>query len=139
VAYVPSEADDPELAEMAQRKLRESNISFGKQQAAKTVAELCQAINVARDILASDTLLKVMNLRDKHLAHSLEATHREKHGPIEPMQYGDENRLLRSSVPIIEKLFCWVNGKSFSIADSEKIDSENAQALWEGCKFQVLR
>jgi AbiU2 len=139
VGHFPTEPNDPELCEVAAEVMKASNIHFGDQQAALAVSELSQAINCARDILSSDTLNKVMNLRDRHLAHSLEKTYREKHGPIEPMQYGDETNLLNSSVPIIEKLLNWVNGKSFSIANSQKIDHENAQALWAGCTFKVLR
>ena len=55
------------------------------------------------------------------------------------MKYGDETRLLEASIPIVERLFCWVNGKSFSIKDSQDIDRKNAEALWNGCKFNVLR
>jgi hypothetical protein len=55
------------------------------------------------------------------------------------MKYGDETALLESSIPIIERLYCWVNGKSFSIKESQDIDQENAEALWNGCKFSVLR
>lgn len=55
------------------------------------------------------------------------------------MQYGDETQLLNSSIPIIEKLFNWVNGKDFSIKNSQQIDHDNAQALWNGCTIKVLR
>lgn len=92
-----------------------------------------------RDVLASERLKTVMNMRDKHLAHSLEETRREEYGPVAPMKYGDETALLNSSIPIIEKLLNWVNGKSFSIANSQEIDDDNAQALWGGCTIKVLR
>jgi hypothetical protein len=46
---------------------------------------------------------------------------------------------LNASIPIIERLYCWVNGKSFSIEDSQGIDQKNAEALWNGCTFKVLR
>ena len=81
-----------------------------------------------------------MNIRDKHIAHSLETTHREKkEGPVQPMKYGDETKLLNASIPILERLYCWVNGTSFSIENSQKIDQRNAEALWTGCKFIDLR
>jgi hypothetical protein len=80
-----------------------------------------------------------MNARDKHLAHSLTKTRREKHGPIRPMTNSDGRWLLTRSIPVIEALYCWVNGKSFSIAHSMEIDKENANALWGGCKINVLR
>jgi hypothetical protein len=47
--------------------------------------------------------------------------------------------LLNDSIPIIEKLYCWVTGKGFSIRDSQDIDQKNAEALWNGCKFDVPR
>jgi hypothetical protein len=84
-------------------------------------------------------LASVMNLRDKHLAHSLTSTRREKRAPVQPMKLGDETHLLNASVPIVERLYCWMNGKGFSVGDSQRIDQENAEALWNGCKFDVLR
>jgi hypothetical protein len=130
---------DPKLTDAEQKGLNEDNIRFGEKKASQAVTELREAINAAKDISDSPLLNTVMNMRDKHLAHSLERTRREKLGPTQPMQYGDETTLLESSKPIIEKLYCWVNGKDFSIADSEKIDFENARALWVHCKFDELR
>jgi hypothetical protein len=73
-----------------------------------------------------------MNFRDKHLAHSLTVTRLEQRGPVQPMKIGDETELLNASIPIIERLHCWVNGKSFSISSSQDIDQANAEALWAG-------
>src|SRR5262249_38066904 len=112
---------------------------FGEQQAARANSELRQAIADSRAIIASPRLAAVMNIRDKHLAHSLVVTRREKRGPVQPMKYGDETELLNASIPIIERLYCWVNGTSFSVKDSQDIDLANAQALWSGCKFTVTR
>jgi len=131
--------DDPELAAIEQSEAKAINIRFGEEQAAKARDELKKAIAAARSILSSPQLTAVMNIRDKHLAHSLTATRREKHGPVEPMKNSDGLWLLINSIPIIEALLCWVNGKSFSIEDSQKIDDENAEALWAGCTFKVLR
>ncbi len=138
-ATVLNPAIDPELAEIERAELKAINNRFGEQQATKARNELRHAIAVARIIKFSPRLKTVMNVRDKHLAHSLTETRREKHGPITPMKNSDGHWLLNSSIPIIEALFCWVNGKSFSIANSQKIDRDNAQALWDGCKFDVLR
>jgi hypothetical protein len=41
-----------------------------------------------------------MNLRDKHLAHSLSTSHREKIGPVQPVKYGDERDMLNETLPI---------------------------------------
>ena len=74
-----------------------------------------KAIKDTRTILGSTLLASVMNHRDKHLAHSLERTYREKHAAIAPMKYGDETKLLNASIPIVERLHCSVNGKSFQL------------------------
>jgi hypothetical protein len=129
----------PATAETIRQAVRQSNREFGDGQAAKAKAELKEAIAATRAIRKSARLASVMNMRDKHLAHSLTATHREKRGPVEPMKFGDETALLNASIPIIEHLFGWVNGKSFSIANSLEIDQENAAALWNGCTFSPLR
>ena len=139
VGNVPTEPPDADLEELAREALKQSNVTFGNQQAAQMVSGLNAAISNARDVLASDTLNKVMNLRHKHLAHSLEQTRREQDEPIPPMQYGDETALLNTSIPIIETLLNGVNGKSFSIENSQRIDHDNAAALWNGCTIKVLR
>jgi hypothetical protein len=80
----------------------------------------------------------MMNLRDKYLAHSLEETRRErKLGPIDPMKYGDEREMLNASLPIVEALYCWINGTSFNFENSREIDQKNAKALWEACTFDI--
>jgi hypothetical protein len=124
--------------EMLAQALEASNAQFGAEQAERARTELNGAIKAARAISKSERLSSVMNIRDKHLAHSLTETRREKKKTIRPMTWGDGTDLFESSIPIVEGLYCWVAGKSFSIADSQRIDQENAEALWKGCKFEVL-
>jgi hypothetical protein len=115
--------------------VKQSELAFANEQAEKARRELRRAIDNADAVLSSPRLASIMNMRDKHLAHSLERSRREKHGPIVPMKYGDENAVLELSVPIVEQLYCWVNGKSFSIEEARRIDEKNAASLWQGCKF----
>jgi len=132
-------SDDPEETAIVEQALRQRNVEFGDQQAAKTKAGLLQAIADARDIEASQRLASLMNLRHKHLAHSLTITREEKRGPVTPVKYGDETQILDASAPIVEALYCWVNGVSFSIDNSRQINERNAEAFWGGCKIEVLR
>ena len=82
----------------------------------------------------------MMNLRNKYLAHSLTETRREREvGPVDPMKYGDERDMLNASLPIVEKLYCWINGTSFDFENSRGIHRKNAEALWEACKFDIKR
>jgi hypothetical protein len=132
-------SDDPALRAIESEALQRINESFGQEQAQKARDELRQAITEARAILNSPKLAGIMNLRDKHLAHSLSETRREqKAGPVAPMKYGDEREVLLASLPIIEALSCWVKGASFSFEESRRIDRKNAQALWTRCTFDVV-
>ena len=131
-------SNDPALAAIEREMVVASNRQFADEQASKARTELTQAIADTRAVLGSARLASIMNIRDKHLAHSLETTRREKNGPVQPMKYGDETELLNASIPIIERLYCWVNGTSFSIEQSQEIDQKNAEALWTGCKFMDL-
>jgi hypothetical protein len=126
---------DPTLSAADREAIVRLELGFAVEQAAKARSELTKAIAKAREILASPRLASVMNIRDKRLAHSLERTYREKRGPVAPMKYGDETAVLELSVPIVEHLYCWVNGKSFSIEEARRIDDKNATSLWQGCKF----
>jgi hypothetical protein len=132
-------SDDPATVEAIRQSVKRLNRQFGDDQAALAKAQLKQAIADTRALRGSARLASVMNVRDKHLAHSLTETRREKRGPVQPMKYGDETKLLDASIPIIEHLYCWVNGKGFSIAEAQETDQENAAALWNGCKFSGLR
>ncbi len=131
--------ENPELAREVREELRVGNERLGDEQASRAYSELKQAIDDAREIMCSPKLKSIRNLRDKHLAHSLSVTRAEtKAGPIAPMKYGDERDILDATCDIVEKLYCWVYGASFSISDSRDIDRKNAHALWDGCKFTIL-
>jgi AbiU2 len=132
-------SDDPDLTVAEQQAIKETDKQFGIQQAMRARTDLKAAISNAKGILNSAQLKSIMNLRDKHLAHSLTATYREKDEPVPPIKVGDETDLMKRSIPIVESLYRCVNGTSFSIEDSQMTDHENAEALWKGCKFTVLQ
>jgi hypothetical protein len=133
-------SDDPEIAEVQHQSVVEYERWFGREQAAKAKADLRKAIADSREIAASAQLASVMNARDKHLAHSLISTYREKKdGPVAPMKMGDEKALLEASIAIVEKLYRVITGRGFMIDEARETDQRNAAALWNGCKFDVLR
>jgi hypothetical protein len=117
---------------------RESDKQFGIQVSKQADWELRDAITAARKILQSERPRSLMNARDKHIA-SLNEARRERCGPIAPIRIGDETDLIERSIPIVERLYRWINGISFSIRESQRIDQDNAEALWKGCTFNVLR
>src|SRR5262249_52845804 len=114
------------------------NEEFGQQRAQKARKEVRKPSADVRAILSSQRLSSIKNLRHKHLAHSLTKTGLEKKaGLVPPMKYGDEREILFASLPIVEALHRWVNGKSFSFEKSQEIDRNNAEALWKRCTFDV--
>jgi hypothetical protein len=132
-------SNDPAITAIEQDVMKDVELQFAGEQASTARTELRRAIEDVSAVLSSPRLASIMNMRDKHLAHSLETTRREKDGPVQPIKYGDETELLNASIPIVERLYCWVNGTSFSIENSQEIDQNNAEALWTGCKFVDLR
>ena len=135
VHFDPSE--NPELDKLTAEAFQHSEERFGQEQAQKAREDLRKAIDDSRRILASPKHASIMNLRDKHLAHSLSTSHREKIGPVPPVKYGDERDMLNETLPIVEALYCWINGSSLSFEDSRSIDRRNAEALWNACTFNI--
>jgi len=131
--------DDPELSASADAALRCANEKFGQQEAQITRDELRNAIADVCTILDSPRLKSIMNLRHKHLAHSLIETSLEKAGPVAAMKYGDERDVLFESVPIVEALHRGISGKGFSFENSQRMARDHAEALWKRCIFDIQR
>lgn len=134
-------SDDPVVREQERQIIKDSNAQEGEEHANRCRDELLQAIKSAKNIQKSPELAAIMNLRNKYLAHSLEQTRLEKKkkGTVQPIEVGDETKLLEESIPIVEALYAWVNGVSFPVADFRDIHRKNAQVLWTGCTFTNLR
>jgi hypothetical protein len=75
---------EPALNSAERDAVRRSELKWADHEAATAKTELRRAIADARAIVGSPQLASIMNIRDKHLAHSLERTRREKKGPIAP-------------------------------------------------------
>jgi AbiU2 len=123
-----------EMRNLIADAMSRSNAEFGDQQA--WIDDLKTAIKATREFECSELMASLRNHRDKYLAHSLRSTRREKLGPVSPLKYGNETAVLERSLPIIEALYCWVNGTSISLTASRESDRRNAQALWGACTFE---
>jgi hypothetical protein len=131
-------SDDPELQALTVAAWQRSEELFGEERGEKARLGLRRAIDDGRAIMTSPKHDSIMNLRDKHLAHSLSETWREQRtGPIAPMKYGDERDMLDATVPIVEALYCWLNRTSISFDYSRRINRKNAEALWTACKIEI--
>jgi hypothetical protein len=131
----PPQHDDPEIASM----IAESEARFGDAQAAKLSRGLARAFRRAKKVQQGGTLERVVNFRDKHLAHSLAQTNRERAGKIIPLpKHGDERELLSASISIVRALHLGVNNAGFDFADARRIARRNARALWHGITIEPL-
>lgn len=85
-------------------------------------------------------LKRMMNVRNKHLAHSLELSRREKkHGPVSPMRYGDESWVLEQTVPIVQKFHCPIKRTNYAFDPSHNAFRNQAEDLWRGTMINVMR
>jgi hypothetical protein len=96
-------------------------------------------IHYAKFLQQSRRVTSLKNFRHKHLSHSLAKTRAEKKGIIAPAKFGDEHRLLSYSVAIVDGLQQGINGQTMLWNRLKKIAKRNAEALWNGCCFEVLR
>ena len=55
------------------------------------------------------------------------------------MKMGDETALLEASISVVEKLYRVITGRGFMMDEARETDQRNAEALWNGCKLDVLR
>jgi hypothetical protein len=137
---VANPSPDPAMQKLEAEALQAANECLGRQRAKAAREHLSKTIADTREVLASSRHARVMNARDKHIAHALTRTRREqKTGPVAPVRYGDEHELLTLSVAIVHALHMWVNGKDLSFDDSREISRRNSQALWTECKFDIQR
>jgi hypothetical protein len=130
---------DPTIQAEVEIVLQRSQEQLAERQAVDAKKRLVDAIAAARTEIASPRLARVMNLRNKHLAHSLEKTRAEQQGNVAPMKYGDEKGLLDQTIHIVDQLHISVNGRSFDWDASREIAQRNAKGLWENCTFDIRR
>jgi hypothetical protein len=141
--------DLPEVIDALEKKVKgqwpSDDDEFAHEQAKKARKELEKAIKDVRKISKSSMLRSTMNVRHKHLAHSLTKTNLEaamasKKKRVAPMKYGYERKLLFKSLPIVEVLHRGINGAGFSsFARSQEAARKHAGALWKGCTFDIRR
>ncbi|NOJ47833.1 AbiU2 domain-containing protein [Bradyrhizobium archetypum] len=137
ISDLPSE---PEVRTLVIDSIRRHESEFGDRQATNLRQELDKAIAETRSMLISSKHASVMNLRDKHLAHSLVESRREqKVGHVDPMKYGYERDMLDASIRIATALMCWVRGASFDFEEIRQIHRANAESLWTQCSFDIKR
>jgi hypothetical protein len=118
--------------------VRRSEQEFGQQQSTLVRRELSNAIAETRAVLASPTHASITNLRDKHLAHSLTESRREREGwtgrSDEVRRRAPNAQCLAEDREVANVLS---EGPSFDFEDSRKINRASAEALWRKFTFDI--
>ncbi|SLN27771.1 hypothetical protein ROA7450_01131 [Roseovarius albus] len=112
------------------------DLSLAKNWSAKARRQLRTGIRGAYSIEESDILKSVKNFRDK-LAHQLEQTREEKRGAVPLPRYGDEKKLLRKTITVVNNLYLSLNATGFDWQGAKEINRRNAKAFWKGVTIQV--
>lgn len=112
--------------------------AYARKWGARARQRLRRGIRVTTEVEGSETLRHVKNYRDK-LAHQLEQTREEKRGAVPMARYGDERRLLRKTMTVVNNLYLSLNGTGFDWDGSRKMHERNAEAFWKGMEIKILR
>lgn len=80
-------SDDPATLAVQEEMMERQKVRAAEAQALKAKEAVQRAIAETDTVLGSKLLASVMNLRDKHLAHVLTQTRREKRGAVELAKY----------------------------------------------------
>lgn len=133
-----SPSEDPRQNALKDVAIKQFQAEMSAEDLSKAKVELPKLITQAKEIYKSAKLNAILNLRDKHIAHALSETRREKKGTITPIKYGDEKEILETTISLVEGLYLWVSGTSFDMVDeSRSIARKRAKELWNHCKFEI--
>lgn len=104
----------------------------------KARRRLRDGIRGAKELETSDILRAARSFRDK-LAHQLEQTREEKKGPVALPKYGDERKLLGTTITAVKRLYLSLNGTGFAWDSAKQMHQRNAESFWKGVAIEVLR
>jgi hypothetical protein len=134
--------DDSVVANLAQEagSFWPHSPSFGENEETRTLNDLNRLRVRIPELVSSDQFRALKNLRDKYLAHALDATRAEAKGsPIRSARYGDEQGLLTETTEIIECLYLRVCGTNFDLEENRAMHGRHAAELWENFRFGSIK
>ncbi|WP_331287464.1 MULTISPECIES: hypothetical protein [Methylobacteriaceae] len=107
------------------------------EEAAKLRTWLDEARASGETAQASPELTALREFRDGYIAHNLSLPEPDPNAPtkVQGLRYGDETKLLETSIEITDRLHLALNGTSFDWNGSREIAASNAEELWGACQF----
>lgn len=131
-----TDEENAEIAKIIQENLEDYKKNRAEKDAALVRERLAEAIKSSRDVQGRLNVRALIDFRHSRLAHNLDPNLPSQ---IAHFKHGDEVGLLAETVKIADLLHLGINGTSFNWDDARKIARNNAEALWHGCTFNVLR
>ncbi len=131
----------PEVQASSERMMEGHQLEFAGNQKRLCIADINRVMRIAKHAMwECDELDSLLNTRH-YIAHHLESTRSERDGRkhVQPKWQGVWN-IQQMSIWMIETLYCWVNGTSFSLDDDcRRIASDNASDFWGNAHFNPER
>jgi hypothetical protein len=135
-------SNDPNIEEIKAQWWVGHRVEWAKKEARKTRDRLLLARRLATELQRSPELHAIMNFRHSYIAHNLEIPEpgpeqASAAGEVLRVRYGDETKLLESTVGIAEALHLGLNGSSFDWDGAREIARANTASLWKNCTFTI--
>jgi len=129
---------DPLIEQHVQQIVANRKLELANRQKHRVRAQTGAVLRAAKKVQRSKQLEAIKNLRDKQFAHNLDKTRREAKTNIIPMRYGQETKLLKLTIGIVEKLMLNINGVHYDISEEiREIARDRALDLWHNCNFSI--
>jgi len=112
---------------------------FHQHKALKHNHDLERALELVRKTCGSHEYGQLMNWRDKHIAHNLEKTRREKTSAIDidPPKIRTLHTFLRRGQCVVNVFHLSLNQTGFDWNGAREMADRNAKTLWSGCSFNI--
>lgn len=129
---------DPIEADILSELWARHQVRRAAEERAKVQRWLAFAIRVAPKVERCIMKDSLRPFRDAYLAHNLDPDADKVKLPAK-LRYGDEGKLLRLTVRVVDRLHLAVNGTSFDWETAQEQASRNAEELWSACKISFPR
>lgn len=131
-------SDDPNVQQIKREWWDGYRIERADAEAKHARNRLMEGISKCKGITNSQEVMALRRFRNTLIAHNLDLGVLAKKSEVRSLRHGDEAHLLDATVDIADLLHLGLNGSSFDWQESRRIARRNAEALWNGCKFEVL-
>jgi hypothetical protein len=128
---------EPIIEPWARELHRSSQERFGLTQSRKLTSAISSAIRQVRKVHCDPRMETLRNIRDKHIAHNLYQSRRDKSGKATAqLRYGYESELLKVTLSLIQKLNLWVCGTDLDVTlRPRQLSRRNAALFWKQFKI----